>query len=127
MSKHKTSDALEITRHLVLGNDPERLARAERFRTEMDIGQALYNLRDAAGLTQQELADRVGTSRSVISRIEDADYEGHSMPLLRRIAAALGKRVVITFENVADTAGTAEGPAPDSVPPEREPVPSAAA
>jgi hypothetical protein len=33
----------------------------------------------------------------VISRLEDADYEGHSLPMLRRIAAALGKRVEVRF------------------------------
>jgi len=39
----------------------------------------------------------VGTTASVISRPEDADYEGHSMAMLRRIAAALNKRVEIRF------------------------------
>ena len=38
---------------------------------------------------------RVGTTPSVISHIEDDDYEGHSLSMLRRIAAALNKRVEI--------------------------------
>jgi transcriptional regulator with XRE-family HTH domain len=45
----------------------------------------------------KELADRVATTASVISRIEDDDYEGHSLAMLRRIAAALSKRVEIRF------------------------------
>ena len=39
----------------------------------------------------------VGTTASVISRLEDADYEGHSLAMLNRIAAALNKRVKIEF------------------------------
>jgi transcriptional regulator with XRE-family HTH domain len=43
------------------------------------------------------LAELVGTKRSAISRLENADYEGHSMAILRRIAHALGKRLVVGF------------------------------
>jgi len=48
-----------------------------------------------AGLSQRELAKRIGTSPSVICRLEDADYEGHSLTMLRRIAAAVDHRVEI--------------------------------
>jgi transcriptional regulator with XRE-family HTH domain len=51
----------------------------------------------AAGLTQQQLAERIGTTPSVISRLESADYRGHSLSMLRRIADALGKRVELRF------------------------------
>ena len=44
-------------------------------------------MRQAAGLTQAELADIVGTTHSVISRLEDADYDGHSLKMLQRITA----------------------------------------
>jgi predicted transcriptional regulator len=43
------------------------------------------------------LARKVGTTQSVISRLEDADYDGHSLAMLRRIASALEKRVEIRF------------------------------
>lgn len=55
------------------------------------------DLRTRARLTQRQLAKRVGTTASVICRLEDADYEGHSLAMLRRIAAALNKRVEIRF------------------------------
>jgi ribosome-binding protein aMBF1 (putative translation factor) len=42
-----------------------------------------------AGLSQKQLAELVGTTQSVISRLEDADYTGHSLDMLSRIAAAL--------------------------------------
>ena len=66
-------------------------------RLNADLAQKIYDLRQHAGLTQTQLAHRVGTTASVISRLEDADYEGHSLAMLQRIAAAVGKRVQLTF------------------------------
>jgi transcriptional regulator with XRE-family HTH domain len=54
-------------------------------------------LRTKAGLSQRQLANRVGTSASAICRLEDADYEGRSLSVLKRIAEALDKRVEIRF------------------------------
>ena len=56
------------------------------------MAQQIYNLRTKAKLTQKELAAKVGTTASVVSRLEDADYEGHSLRMLHRIAEALGRR-----------------------------------
>ena len=50
-----------------------------------------------AQLTQKELARLVGTTASVICRLEDADYAGHSMAMLHRIAAALHKSLDVRF------------------------------
>jgi transcriptional regulator with XRE-family HTH domain len=46
-------------------------------------------------LSQRQFAKVVGTTASVICRLEDADYEGHSLSMLQRIAAALDSRVEI--------------------------------
>jgi transcriptional regulator with XRE-family HTH domain len=54
-----------------------------------------YDARNAAGLTQKELADFVGTKQPVISQLEDAEYEGHSLSMLKRIADALNQRLEI--------------------------------
>ncbi len=54
-------------------------------------------MRNKAGLSQRELARRVGTTASVICRLEDNDYEGHSLTMLKRIAEAVNKRVEIRF------------------------------
>jgi transcriptional regulator with XRE-family HTH domain len=45
----------------------------------------------------KELADRVGTSKSALCRLDNADYEGHSLSMLMRIAEALDKRMEIRF------------------------------
>jgi len=43
------------------------------------------------------LAELVGTTQSVIARLEDADYEGHSLSMLQRIATAVNKRLEVRF------------------------------
>lgn len=59
------------------------------------VAQLIYEARIKAGREQQQLADFLGTKQSVIARLEDADYEGHSLPMLQRIARALDQRVEI--------------------------------
>jgi len=51
--------------------------------------------RTNAGLTQTQLAEKVRTTQSVISQLEDADYDGHSLSMLRRVAAALQSHVEV--------------------------------
>ena len=99
MSKKKstTTDGIKILHHLFLRNKPARQASVEEEMANMEIARKIYDLREAAGLTQRQLAALVGTTASVICRLEDADYEGHSLAMLNRIAAALGKRVRIDF------------------------------
>ena len=67
------------------------------------MARKIYELRTQAGLSQRELAKLVGTTASAICRLEDADYEGHSLAMLRRIAAALNTRVEIRFVPVKTT------------------------
>jgi ribosome-binding protein aMBF1 (putative translation factor) len=64
---------------------------------DMEVARLVYEARTKAGLTQSELAARIGTAQSVIARLEDANYKGHSLTMLQRIAAALDKRVEIRF------------------------------
>jgi transcriptional regulator with XRE-family HTH domain len=66
-------------------------------RANQEIAQKIYDLRTKGRLSQRELAKLVGTTASVICRLEDADYQGHSLSMLHRIAAALNRRVEIRF------------------------------
>lgn len=92
-----TTDAIEILHRRYYEGKPERLKALEEARVEDEIARKIYALRTKAGLTQRALAKLVGTSASAICRLEDADYEGHSMAMLKRIAEALHKRVEIRF------------------------------
>ena len=69
----------------------------EQEQANLDLAREIYELRIKAKLSQAELARKVDTTQSVISRLEDADYDGHSLAMLRRIASALEKRVEIRF------------------------------
>ena len=79
------------------GKDPEMRRRYEEELANREVASRIYRLREEAGISQAELARRVGTTQSVISRLEDADYEGHSLAMLNRIAAAVERRVEIRF------------------------------
>lgn len=91
------SAALQYVYERYVGDDPERQRAYEQELLNAEIASLLYRLRTDAGLSQRELAKRVGTTASVICRLEDSDYEGHSLAMLRRIAAALDRRVEIHF------------------------------
>lgn len=67
--------------------------RFERAGEAWDVAMKLAALRKEAGLSQKELAQKVGTSQQQISRLESPSYEGHSLSMLRRIAAVLGATV----------------------------------
>ncbi|HSB73379.1 MAG TPA: XRE family transcriptional regulator [Candidatus Methylomirabilis sp.] len=95
--KPKTTDAIAIIHRRHYAHRPEREASLQEERANAEIACKIYDLRKAAGLSQRALAQLVGTTASVICRLEDADYEGHSLAMLQRIAAALNKRVEIRF------------------------------
>ena len=102
--KHKpTDDAVEILHRRLIADDPEKMAELEKIRADNAIARKIYDLRTKAGLSQRALAELVGTTASVICRLEDADYEGHSLAMLNRIAAALDKRVEIRFVPIRRT------------------------
>jgi DNA-binding XRE family transcriptional regulator len=92
-----TTDALEIIHRHYYEGRPQRIAELAEAEANDTVAHKIYELRKRAGLTQQQLAKLVGTTTSVISRLEDADYEGHSLAMLRRIASALNKRVELRF------------------------------
>jgi len=90
------TDALEVLdRHVPMTLEMVRLLEIERVNT--DVGQKIFDLRKKAGLTQKQLADKIGTSQSVISELEDANYEGNSLEMLTGVFLALGHRMNITI------------------------------
>jgi DNA-binding XRE family transcriptional regulator len=95
--RSKTSDAARILNRRYYEGKPRRLAELENARAGAEVARRIHELRTEAGLTQKELGRLVGTAHSVISRLEDDDYRGHSLVMLRRVAAALNKRVEIRF------------------------------
>jgi predicted XRE-type DNA-binding protein len=93
----KTTDAVKILHRRYIKDSRKRKESLQRERENIGIAEQVYNLRMQAGLSQKELADLVGTTQSAISRLEDADYTGHSLTMLRKVAAALNQHVEVRF------------------------------
>lgn len=92
----KMRDATEILER-VTGDDPELREMIAEEGVNVQVARMIHDARAAAGLTQKQLADMLGTQQSVIARLEDADYEGHSLSMLRRIAEALDQKLEVRF------------------------------
>lgn len=90
----KTSDAGRILDRIT-GDDPKLREAIEEQKLNVRVAEMIYQAREKAGLTQADLAKLVGTTQSVISRLEDADYEGRSLTMLQRIAEALHQRLEV--------------------------------
>lgn len=89
---------VEVDIEAWIEGDPELRVLVEEARVTGQIARLVYDERHAAELTRRQLADLARTSQSVITRLEDDNYEGHSLALLRRVAAALGKDLEVCFE-----------------------------
>jgi DNA-binding XRE family transcriptional regulator len=77
--------------------DSEEFKKAYRIENErQQIAVALMKLREAEGLTQRQLAGKVGKPQSTIARIENGNMNV-SIGVMSEIAASLGKRLDIHF------------------------------
>ncbi len=90
-----TRDAVEIIDKTLVGDNTELQELVEQATFNARVASIIYDARKAAKLTQKELAALIGTGQSVISQLEDSDYEGHSLSMLNRIAKALDSRIEI--------------------------------
>jgi transcriptional regulator with XRE-family HTH domain len=79
------------------GYDDRPEKRAQAFEEEFEVARQIIGLRVKMGLTQQQLAEKVKTSQSCISRLESGSYRNVSMSFLERIGKALGAEPRITF------------------------------
>ncbi len=77
--------------------DPEFKRHYDDERQALKLAIKIAALREQKGLSQQELAKRMGTSQQAISRIESGEYEGFTLKTLEKIAEATGMKVKIDF------------------------------
>ena len=93
--RRKTNFDIYLEKQL---KDPDFAERFEKAGEAWDVALKLAALRKEAGLSQKELARRVGTSQQQISRLESPSYEGHSLSMLRRVAEVLGATVHVEIQ-----------------------------
>jgi ribosome-binding protein aMBF1 (putative translation factor) len=64
---------------------------------DLALGQLIYDMRTAAALSQAALAKRMGTTQSVISRLEEGGGARNRLDTLARVAQALNRHLVVSF------------------------------
>ena len=89
--------ASDIALHRLGADDAETRQQMVLDRLCAEVAEEIYEARRRAGLTQVELAQRIGTAQSAVARVEDAEYDGHSLQTIARIAEALNLHVSIRF------------------------------
>lgn len=69
--------------------------RVESEKEKMRLAWQIRHLRKKAGLTQEQLAKIIGTSRTAITRMKNEGYDRYSLHSLRRVAEALDAELVV--------------------------------
>lgn len=64
---------------------------------DLALGQLIFDLRTEAGLSQRALAERMGTTQSVISRLEEGGGAKNRLDTLARVATALDRHLIVSF------------------------------
>lgn len=76
--------------------DPEFAEEYEKNYENFKLNAMIKALRIESGISQQEMADRIGTKKSTISRMEN-HAEDIRFSTLQKVASACGKKISITF------------------------------
>jgi ribosome-binding protein aMBF1 (putative translation factor) len=77
-------------------DSPARRRGYERAGRTIRLAMEIHGLREKRGLSQRELAERLGTTQSAIARLE-AGNVSPSLPTLDKVAEALGVELVVSF------------------------------
>jgi predicted transcriptional regulator len=80
-------------------SDAETRAEYDALADEFNMARELIAARSRAGLTQGEVAARMGTTQSVVARLESGK-RAPSMRSVQRYAQAVGARAVVHLESV---------------------------
>ena len=94
MSKKSTISAASL--HKEWMDDPEYRVEYEAMEEEFALAHKLIEARSRAKLTQADIAQRMGTTQSVISRLESG-RQRPSMETLHRFASAVGCKVEVSL------------------------------
>ena len=86
-----------IWKRQVLKN-PKIKAEYDKLQPEFEVIRAIIRARANTGITQKELAEKMGTNQSVISRLESGNANP-SIGFLKKLAAALDTKLEIKFSN----------------------------
>lgn len=78
--------------------DAKSKAIFENYKAALNIAMQIVELRKKNNLSQEQLAELMGTSQQAISRIESGDYKGFTLRTLANFARATDTQLEITFK-----------------------------
>ncbi|MCB0324979.1 MAG: hypothetical protein KDD69_15455 [Bdellovibrionales bacterium] len=96
LRKKRAADAIVIRRGEFM-TDTVKSTATRGGRSDLDIAEQIYRLRREAKRSRRELTLRVGTTDTVISRLESPGSQRHYLAKLRRIAQALNRKIEVRF------------------------------
>lgn len=89
-----TNDALKIINSM-MKNDPELQQMVRESSINAQVADIVYQARESAGLSQEQLAELVGINPSVIAKLEDAEDLVDCLSILAKITVALDRHLDI--------------------------------
>ena len=92
MSDKITSDAVKILKDRI-SQDPELAYFVEEERKRLMLAEKIRQARHESGLSQKEVAQRIGTTQSAVARLESGNYERLSLSTLIKVTRALNRRL----------------------------------
>lgn len=92
----KTEKVDDLDRYVAgrMKRDSEFAEAYEEERREWELGQVLAEARERAGLTQEALARKIGTTRSAVCRYERRPTN-LTLSTLEKVARAMGRKLVV--------------------------------
>ena len=102
-ARPRTRDASAMDWARDRASDPAHRDELQALMTEIDVRQDLIGLREASGLTQVQLAEKLGVRQPLISKLESGGTKDVKLSTLVKVAAALGARVRISFDRSAES------------------------
>ncbi len=97
--KKKTSKAVELLTKLAVGDDSDKITKFKKdvakAKIRLEISQQIYNLRSKSGMTQEELANKIGTQKTAISRWERKGCNNFNVATLQKISNACNGKIDI--------------------------------
>ena len=100
--KHRVQKAVSFDDYLKEKlRDPEERKAYAKVRKGVFLAFKIHRLRQDLGITQAQLARRMGTSQQAISRLESGEYEGFTLRTLEKVAAAMGAELVLDLKKKA--------------------------
>ncbi|MHB1696500.1 MAG: helix-turn-helix domain-containing protein [bacterium] len=94
MNKKMTTSWEDVKKELL--KDPATYKEYKSLEPEYRIISQMIKIRTEQGLTQKELADKIGTRQSNISRLESGEYNP-SLEFLKKVAKGLNKELVVSL------------------------------